>query len=97
MSFDINKNLNFTCIDISCVILHVSFYMCHFTCVNSHIYISFAHPSPSLMLPIDPELVSGLPSEEKSIFMGTAVGLSTVILGTSLLRISPLNSTGFVF
>ena len=45
------------------------------------------------MLPTDPEIKSGVPSEERSIIYGTALGLGTVIMGTKLLNVSPLQST----
>lgn len=44
------------------------------------------------MFPTDPDQISGLPSEKKSIIFGSVVGVSTVILGNSLLKISPLSS-----
>ena len=44
------------------------------------------------MLPTDPELISGLPTENRSILFGSGIGLATVILGTKLINISPLSS-----
>lgn len=44
------------------------------------------------MLPTDPRVHSGVPSENRSILYGSAMGLATVILGTKLMNTSPINS-----
>lgn len=43
------------------------------------------------MYPTDPASISGIPSRERAITLGSVLGLSTVILGTTLLKISPLS------
>ena len=52
----------------------------------------FHYPRSYNMLPTDPRLHSAIPSEQRSILYGSALGLSTVILGTKLMNTSPLNS-----
>jgi hypothetical protein len=44
------------------------------------------------MLPTDPKVLSGVPSENQSIMFGSFLGISTVILGTKLINLSPLQS-----
>lgn len=44
------------------------------------------------MLPTDPELISGLPTQNRSIIISSVMGITTVILGNSLLKTSPLSS-----
>ena len=55
-------------------------------------YTTYHTPRSNSMLPTDPRLHSGIPSENRSIIYGSAIGLSTVILGTKLMNNSPLNS-----
>ncbi len=43
------------------------------------------------MYPTDPSSISGIPSRDRAITLGSVMGLSTAILGTSLLKISPLS------
>lgn len=44
------------------------------------------------MYPTDPSSISGLPSREKAVIFGTALGLGTVVLGTRLVKIPLLSS-----
>lgn len=44
------------------------------------------------MLPTDPKVISGVPNENRSVMFGTFLGISTVILGTKLVNLSPLQS-----
>lgn len=54
--------------------------------------LSFIVFDPSSMLPTDPKVISGVPNENRSIIFGSFLGISTVILGTKLVNMSPFQS-----